>query len=53
MYPREEELGVEFEDLEQLDKDILADGIFDADLCRFEAGGVRFEESGDRAAGLF
>jgi len=43
MYPREEELGVEFENLEELDEDILADGVFDADLCGFETGGVGFE----------
>lgn len=42
MYPREEELGVEFEDLEEFDEDVLADGVFDTDLCGFEAWRGRF-----------
>lgn len=53
MYPREEELGIEFEDLEELDEDILTDSVFNADLCGFEPGGIGFKKSGDRAAGLF
>ena len=53
MYPSKEELRVEFENLEELDKNILADCVFNADLCRLETGGVGFEEGGDCAAGLF